>query len=448
MPQPNVTIGKATSQVTPSTSPGVTFGKATGETQGPAAPQRVAAPRDNKIVLGDAITQVAPAAPTLTIVELTGTRRTIALRSRALPFRGSIKFVSEQRIDEGEYVGFPRINQTVLGAKENETEMNGEWHDRFISDPNGGFAMADVSRAIVDASLGDAIDVQVDGLRTARDLCDLFEDLVYSARPLRVTWLHLRRIGRMSKFEQDWQNPHDVKWKATFKWIGRDEQLGLPSPARSSLVGISDALNAGYTDLHEGTNFDDLTDLDPGFADEVDIGVGRIQRSILDIADNIETRIGSVTNSIDAIQRVATIATLIRDQTRDLIDLVDGIVSPAIVLVTTPNTVTPGATPDPELLADADPGAALAAAVQKRAAIRVARALRHIAARQRFKAVRSLDSDVLAIVVLKDQQDLRELARDWYGNPDEWEQIRKFNHFESSVQPAGTVAFIPTLRAP
>ena len=456
--QPQVTIGKASSQ-RPDTgrSPSVTIGKATsqtgkapnvtiGQATGVGAPVRIPAPQNNALTLGQLITQNAAPAPSFVITELTGPQRTITLRERAMPFRGSLKFGSQQRIDEAEYTGFPRINQTVLGARENDTEMNGEWHDRFIGD-TAGLAMADLTRAVDSPSIEGAIEVLSDSILSAKDLCAIFEDVVYCARPVRLTWAHIRRIGRLTMFEQDWQNLHDVKWKMTFKWISRDEQLALPSPSRASLIGVNDALSAAYTDLHDVTNFDNIEDLDTGFADSVDVAVGKIKSSILDLSDAIDTRVGAVTDSADALQRAITIATLVQSQTQELIETVDGVVSPAIVALTEPTPITPGARKDPVLLPDTDPGAALNAAVQKRATIRVARLLKHVAARQRFSAARSLETEVLGVVLLRDQQDLRDLSLQWYGTPDPWNQIRKFNGFENSTQPAGTVVLIPALRA-
>jgi hypothetical protein len=51
-------------------------------------------------------------------------------------------------------------------------------------------------------------------------------------------------------------------------------------------------------------------------------------------------------------------------------------------------------------------------------------------------------------VILRADQDLRELAEIWYGNPDAWPEIRKFNGMDSSTAPVGSVVFIPTQRAP
>lgn len=441
---PNVTIGKATAQRGPS----VTLGHATGVSQ-PII-------RNNQLTLDQLIDlNAAPSSvPVLVIHDFTGGRQ-IALGGRALPFRGSIKFISNQRIDEGEYTGFPRVNQTVLGGREGDTEMNGEWHDRYLDDPAGPSA---ILRSTVDN--GDASDIGFSRteLRTGRDLCELFEDIVYRGRPLKVLWAHLFRLGRLTSFEQDWQNLHDVKWKMTFKWIGREEQFGMPSPARTTLVGLSQAFKASYSDMHAATNFDGLDGLDAGFADRVDTFTGKIKRAVAEAETTVERRVSAVSDQRDALLRATSIATYVRDQAQQLIDVMDSATYPAMLAVQQPNSLVPDGFRDTDALTDFDfgksgrlienltsapPGQAVAAACQQRAAVRAARQMRHTAARQRFAAIRSLQQDALGTVILRDGKDLRDLSRDWYGNPEDWEQIRQFNGFSGVSPPAGSLVFIP-----
>lgn len=450
---PNVTIGKATAQRPTSAS----FGTPTAERQRVGFSLKdIAPPRVNSLTLQQAIEQGGTSVA-LFINELTGTQRNIVLSDRAVPFKGSIKFGSTMRIDEGEYTGFPRINQTVLGAKEEPTEMNGAWHDRFLGTP--GSPAAVVSEQVpegVAVSAGEPL-LKNNQLLTARDLCDLFEDVVYRARPLRVIWLHLRRVGRLVMFEQDWQNPHDVAWKMTFKWIGRDEKSGLPSPARTALSGMAQAFKASYADVHAATNFDNLDGLDASFADRIDIVAGKIKRAVADAETAVEQRASALSGQRDALLRATSIATYVRDQAQQLIDELDGVTYPAMLAVQQPNSLVPDnlstdALTDVDLgqsgrlledLTTADPGRSITAACQQRAAVQSARRMRHVAARQRFAAIRSLQEDALGTVIMRDGQDLRDLSRDWYGNPEDWEQIRQFNGLPGVSPPAGTLVFIP-----
>jgi hypothetical protein len=450
---PEVTVGPATGQAS---EPRVTIGRATG--QGPQVVP-VAGRAVNVIQFGSEVAQRGPAAPSLIITELTGLERKVTLGGRALPYKGSIKFASEMELDESRYTGFPRTTQTVLGAKENETRMNGMWKDRFLDEPT----QASVSRAFSSAGDPSAIEISDTSLRTGKDLCELFESMVYSGSVFRVQWLHIRRVGRLTLFEQDWWNPHDVAFTMTWKWIGLDEQIGTPSPARTSLSGLSAAFNSSYAELHEATNFDDLEGIDPTFADSVDIAVGQIQAAVLSVSDSLDSRVAAITDTVDAIRRSASIATFIKDRAQELIDSLDSFVAPAMLV--TPISVPSGDDEEPQLptvigfsgstsgvltdsLIGIDAGKAIAAACQSRAAVRRARQMRHVAARQRLAALKTLDADVIATTVMRDQSDLRDVARQFYGSPDDWERIRKFNGLCGSTVPAGTIVLVPTSRGP
>ncbi|GAG32678.1 unnamed protein product, partial [marine sediment metagenome] len=52
-------------------------------------------------------------------------------------------------------------------------------------------------------------------------------------------------------------------------------------------------------------------------------------------------------------------------------------------------------------------------------------------------------SDYLDVVVIKDNQTLRDLAREYYGSADDWTVIADANGLTNSDPPVGTVVFIP-----
>ena len=438
---PKVELGTATRD------PAGSFGTATGNAV-PALLSPIV--RDHQLTFAQLVENMSDAAPVLVIHELTGPEsRQVALAGRALPFRGSLKFIGEMRLDSTAYVGYPKVNQTVLGAQEQDTEMNGEWHDRFLLDPG---EVSAVLRAAVDSPEPGSIGMARSELRTARDLCILFDDIRLSGRRLRVSWAHIQRLGRLAIFEQDWQNLHDVKWRLKFEWVGQDDKIGLPSPTRSTIVGLAQALSSGYVVLHQATNFDDLAgSMDAGFADRIDRGVGRLRATIDSIGSAVETRVSAATTAIDAVRRSLSLATEVRDQAQNLIDAINGTVAAAMLTVGAVKSAgdgVTGAVQSPGAFADftgIDPGSQIAAACQLVGAVGAARALRHLAARQRFGVLRNLDSNVIAIVRLREQEDLRDLARQWYGTPDSWDEIRRFNSLSSSMAPAGTLLFIPAL---
>lgn len=460
---PQVTVGKPTGG-TPKVSigkpsggtPRVTLGRATGE----PASQNVPGITNGsggvkKITLQQAIEQAGSDVPVLVIEELTGFKRRVTLRARGLPFAGSLKFATELDVEESKYVGFPRINQTVLSVHDKETEMNGYWHERFL-DENAIESSAAVNEQLDDGS--DAVSVQSLGIRTPIEACKLFDDITRRASVLRLSWNHIARVGRLATFEQDWTNLHDVKWRMLFKWIGTDDKVGSIAPARTSLVGLAAAFSASFAGAKDATAFDSLAQsLDPTFADSVDTLIGQAQKAVSEISDAVEARIASVTDSVDAIRRVTTIATFVQDRAQKLVDTLNGTVAAMMLVPETPGQTFDTLVRATDTLGDADlvhiaddltkidPGKGFAAACQQYEAIRAGRALKHTAARQRRNALRNLDSNVIAIVKMKAQQDLRDLALRWYDNADDWNEIRSFNHFTSSVVPAGTVVFIPAL---
>ncbi len=427
--------------------PQVTFGRATGESIPPLLNPNV---RDQKLTFDQFITRASEPAPVLVIHDLTSTdSRQVALAGRALPFNGSMKFSGEMRLENTPYTGYPKVNQTVLGAMENDSEWNGEWHDRYLLDPD---EVSAVLRADDSPNAG-TISLSRTELRTARDLCILFDDFRVSGHLLRVSWMHIQRIGRLQTFEQDWSNPHDVKWRMKFSWIGRDDQVGLPSPTRPSITGLAQALGTGYTDVHQATNFDGIGNLDPTFADGVDALVGKLQATIGSIGDAAESRIAGATQTFDAVRRGLSLAGQARDQAQDLIDTLDATTYSAMLTssaIGTAGSSVSGLT-DQRALADfigLSPGDHVIAACQQVGAIRAARALKHIAARERWRLLRSVDGSIVAIVSIGQNEDLRDIAAQWYGSPDDWDQIRQFNGLSSSVAPAGSLIFVPTPSRP
>jgi len=443
---PKATFGPATVQS--ASKPNVTFGQATVE---PATRLLNPNVRDQQVSFQDFVARPSEPAPVLVIHEVGGSeRRQIALAGRALPFRGSMKFSGEMRLENTPYTGYPKVNQTVLGAIESDQEMNGEWHDRYLLDPD------EVSAVLRSPSANPGegtIGLTRTELRSARDLCVLFDDIRRAGRLLRVSWLHLQRLGRLAMFEQDWQNPHDVKWRMKFSWVGIDDDVGLPSPVRPSITGLAQALSTGYTSLHDATNFDALPNLEPSFADGVDALVGRMQATIASIGDAAESRVSGATQTFDAIRRGISLAGQARDQAQQLLDALDATTYSAMTTSSAIQSAGVSATGlvgqgGLRIFETMSPGDHIVAACQAVAATRAARAMKHVAARERFRLLRSIESDVVAIVTMGADEDLRDISAQWYGTPDEWDEIRKFNGLASSSAPVGSLIFVPSLGAP
>lgn len=415
---PQVSIGQAHADG-PSAGPQVVIGR--------AQVTKSTAPR---VTIGTAYGQGSSGSGSVVIQELSGDKRTITLSGRALPYK-PITFAGQHRIEEIETAGFASTSQQPTGAKEIPSTWKGAWKTRFLSDRSERYAQLDgASSEVIDGV--EAISVNSNQVTSAAELAELIDDVRRKGQLLRVSWLHLVRVGRISTFTQEWQTAHDVDWQMEFKWTGRDETAPAATSSESSLSRISQQVSAAYIDLEDATEMEALGDLDPSVADIIDSGVGRMWRGVQDVEDTITARVAAATNPIEALRRAMSSMTALRDEAELFTAELGARVAPSFILVA-----------DSTNLTSVPAGRAIAAAVNRQLGIRSARAMKHRAARQRFAALKALDANLLAVVLCKEEQDLRVLARIYYGNPEDWHIIRAFNAFSGSIVPIGTVVLIP-----
>ena len=410
-------------------APRVSVGKAIADRPQPQAPKPTnVTPR---VTIGTAYGQGASGSGSVVIQELTGDKRTITLSGRALPYK-PIVFAGQHRIEEIETAGFSSTGQQPTGAKELPSTWKGAWKTRHLGDRDERYAQVDGGTSeIIDGI--EAISVSSNQVGSAAELAELIDDVRRKGQLLRVSWLHLVRIGRLSTFTQEWQTAHDVDWQMEFKWTGKDETAPAATSSESNLSSITQQVSKAYMDLERATEMDAIgDDLDPTAADMIDAGVGRIWRGVQDIEGAITARVSAVTDPIDSLRHAMVSMTALRDEAELFQAELGARVAPSYILVT-----------DPFDLSGVPAGRALAAAVSRQLGIRSARAMKHRAARQRHAALKALDANLLAVVLCKEEQDLRVLARIYYGNVEDWHIIRAFNGFAGSIVPLGTVVLIP-----
>lgn len=386
------------------------------------------------VTIGRAYGQSDTGSGSLVIKELTGDERTVTLSGRALPLK-PMAWEVEHRIEETAAAGFAQTSQQPTGPQELPSQWNGAWKTRFLSDPLERFAeIGSASSEIVEGE--EVVGVSSNTIRTAEELCELFYDICRKGQLLKVSWLHLTRIGRLAKFKQSWTTAHDVDWTCDFKWVGPDEDAPAATPSESNLSNITQQVLSGYVELEDATSFDELPNLNGSFADEIDTRIGALNRLVSEMEDNIQARVGGAVAPIDSLRRAFSTMTAIRDESELFILDIEETVAPAMLLVADKFDLTP-----------IPCGHAIAAACARMRAVRAARGLRHRAARQRYAALRQLDANLLAVVLCKQEQDLRVLASIYYGTPDAWELIRAYNGFDGSIVPIGTVVLIPVREA-
>lgn len=158
---------------------------------------------------------------TILIEELTGKKRRLTLQGSGLPLRGA-GWGGTQVVDTSWNPGSPVATQQVLGPTEAPSDWSGEWRTNRL---------ASLPCLLASDSSSDQTIAIADVLR------DTFDSIRISGQLLRVTWVskpghRVVRLGRITKFNSDYERSDDLAWTATFDWIGRDTQ---------SAVAISDA---------------------------------------------------------------------------------------------------------------------------------------------------------------------------------------------------------------
>lgn len=414
---------------------------------------------DPNVQIGSANpTQVAPTADggTFRIIELTGDQREVALTERAAPYR-PISFEGKHRVSTTALAGFATKTQQALGAEEMSTTVTGSWKDMYLDGRDIASVTSSTSTTI-DAGDGTSLPseaISSNAIDAARDLTELMDDIRRKGQLLRVVWAHLVRIGRLVNFKQKWSNAHDVEWEAEFEWIGRDESLKTATPSSPSVTDAVKDLGTKYLDLQDATAFANIDDLAPGFADAVDIHVTALQQSVLDLENAVAARVNGVTTGLDAMRRAMSTCQFVEDTCDLLIDDLGSRVAASAVrfdteatLVSARVTTLLGAPPSSLDLTRAPFGQANAAASGMARSLHAARALKNAAGRQRIRIARASEADIIAIVMVRAEEDLRDLAKRYYSAPEEWTRIRKYNAFPGSQVELGTIVLIPSKRAP
>lgn len=151
----------------------------------------------------------------------------VALSDRMLPYGptqgGSTSWEGLQRIKRTYYAGNTRATLQVMGPTEEGTNLNGTWKDIFL------------------------------GRGVAMQLVQLFDAIRRSGALLKVQWGPIVRIGMLERFKFTPERLEDVQWEMQFVWAGQDEK---PAPLISS-TGIQnprEGLTAVATELKTANN--------------------------------------------------------------------------------------------------------------------------------------------------------------------------------------------------
>lgn len=356
------------------------------------------------------------------------------LVGRGLPYRG-VKFEVQQRIQTTWYPGNPVALQQVMGATETNTVVNGIWKNRYLDDPTDP-----TSRAMVKAwDRGNLTQGNMAG-----QLVRAFEDLCRFAVPVEVRWgtdtddqgnpagEPTVRRGLIKRFTTTY-SPTDawtsaIGWEMEFEWRGREQESAKPvsvrlTDAREQLQAVADQLTDaqdqidGLGESERGLLFG-IPDAVTSVTGDVAESIGRMTEAIADYtagvvggihADgglldgaNTSLAIALMRQSVDTIrlgveqiEALPLYAISVRDDALDLLSAIGDLFTLKQSLVATQATAA---------------GAADDLAGQ-------------------------LTPDSLAEVQAPAGVDLRDLALQYYGDPDKWFVIAHYNGITGSRVP-------------
>lgn len=182
------------------------------------------------------------------IYQLTGDKKVLMLRGRALPYR-PLTFSGTMRADVTYYPGNPEPTVQMLGASEEETTITGMWKDRFIGDGQEHAVLFTqvLGPAAFDSFVPSSDPRIIPGLvtfrpartvlTTAADIVKVVDEIRRTGQLVRVSWDEFVREGFITKFEQTWDRKQDVAWSITFRFLNQGDRT--PAPARIGTLSVN-----------------------------------------------------------------------------------------------------------------------------------------------------------------------------------------------------------------
>jgi len=334
----------------------------------------------------------------------------IELRGRQMPYR-PMSFETRQRVKTTYYPGNPVATQQVIGPTEEPSVFNGMWKDLFLGD---GAAMA---------------------------LKDLFEDICRRGPLVEVSWGagilndtagaaqvqnggYVRR-GILTRFKTSPERPQDIAWEMEFTWRGTDDISVSP-------ISATDIVNPREGALDAVAAFDDANFVTNAFKDLQNTRLYKLPQSLSDQLDNatqllteaskgIQSASDTITNfslvPADAVERLIGAYAAAESASRQLRD----------AFLNFPKT---------QMQVFDDAADLLGLESQILTLLSHTDNVADVASRGKAAAQQQVVPIVVAEVRAVPGSDLRALAQQFYGDPDLWTAIARFNGLTTSEVPA------------
>lgn len=337
--------------------------------------------------------------------------------------------------------------------------------------------------------------ITVDGesITSCRDASKLFDSICREGQELEVSWDTQVRTGHLKAFEKTWHNAHDLEWTMEFEWTGRGERTP-PADADSQSGGdLFSSIEGGLDDLqsiaNEAVNIsEELQDAVISQLQKIDSIVTGIATAVSSIRANV-AGIGTALSNFNlnlgtgsedagssggagASSNAASTSQSLRQATtpeqraRDIASLLGALVeaaeeSGALVDVRPYGASHRDAQPTSRFGGTVTYQAAIASGGQGAGVDGISTsermvvsdwarryresslALRDDAVARRAVLVATLETRVQATYTARQGDDLRDVARIFYGSPFDWRRILLFNSLSNTTLVPGQLVLVP-----
>jgi hypothetical protein len=369
--------------------------------------------------MADASSQATP----FTIIILDGDEAgtVIELEGRSLPYR-PLKFTGRQRVKTTWYPGAPVATQQVIGPTEEPTSINGVWKDRYLG--NGESArLVNVFDQL--RRVGRLVEVRWGGgvITTTSAERSILNGVVTQQTTQDIGTAIVRR-GIITKSEFTWDRPQDVAWELEFTWQSRGEKISPPNFSTGGLNPTDDFAAFAASARDAATTVQDFAD---GFR-------AKAFGAFNELAFAIEGPLIVLSSVGDALntstQIVQTIALLPINIANNVIGQVSSVIEATQQLLDAFETFN-----YEKLAPEENPLTQLQVLVDVTRITSGLSRTQEQAAQTRQTLLTQIVPVVLAEVQVPAGVDLRDLALQYYGNPDLWPLIANFNGLTSSRVP-------------
>lgn len=358
-----------------------------------------------------------------TIKQLTGDQHSLELKGRALPYQ-PLTLEGAMRAEFTWYPGNGVASVQMLGGEEKGTTISGTWKDRFIkSVTDEGRAVVPSGVALWDGSqVGDVYDLAllVDSLRKAGQLVE-------------VKWDRFVRRGILLRFKQTWLRIEDLEWEMEFQWVSQgDEQTPPTIPDTPDANDFSKKLTAKLDQLRTALTLPPEFQVVDDFMSQVNSLADIIDDAAVEAENAVRNGIAKVSSPIEVAERVLTSAESVKTAASGIVTAVEQFPPKDLI-----NTSAPD---------DLNVGDALLATTWSRNIKTQARDIALFASLEgdSLRAIVRRDQ-LLAVFTARENMDLRDVSRTYYGTTFQWRTLLSFNKFSTSKLSAGQVVLVPKL---